>query len=338
MTIRTHLERLLHGRDLDESEAGDLLRGLCDPAVDREVKAAVLVALRLKGETAEEVRGIALAMRSMAVPVDVDGPIVDTCGTGGDGTGSLNVSTAAALVVAACGLPVAKHGNRSVSSRSGSADVLGALGVPLPADPGAAVEGLRERGFAFLYAPSFHPAMAHLGPVRRALGVRTVMNLVGPLTNPARPSHQLIGACDEGVAELLADALAGMPVERAFVVHGSGFDEATPVGPFLRFDVDGGQVTRERIDPLEYGIPRCTPEALRGGTPAENAAALRDLVAGAKGAYRDAVVLNAALALECAGKASGRAAAEQAQAALDDGAVQALLETLKTGEVARVAG
>lgn len=317
--------RLLRREHLTEGEAGALLARLCDPETPDSVRAGILVALRAKGETADEVRGLAIAMRAAALPVAVDG-VVDTCGTGGDGSGSVNLSTAAALVVAAAGVPVAKHGNRAVSSRSGSADVLEALGIPLTRDPGTAVRRLAAHGFVFLFAPAFHPVTHTLAEVRRALGTRTVMNLLGPLTNPARPSFQLIGAPDPAVAAILAHAAVGL-VRRAFVVHGTpGWDEATPVGPFLRLRVDGEQVVEETIDPRSYGIPRCTADDLAGGDAADNAAILSRVFAGERGPVHDAVVLNAALVLELAGREHPLA---DARHALDSGAVQRLVEALR---------
>ena len=213
-------------------------------------------------------------------------------GTGGDGSGSLNLSTGAALVAAAAGVPIVKHGNRSVSSKSGSADVLEALGIRLPQTPAAARRRCStRRSFTFLFAPNFHPAMKAIAPVRRALGIRTVFNLLGPLTNPAAPPFGLIGAFDLPTARLLADALAGMPIQRAFVVHGEpGWDEATPVGPFVVFDVRPGFVRRERRDPAHYGIPRCTAADLAGGDAATNARAIEAVLLGQdRGPHRDAL-------------------------------------------------
>jgi len=215
------LNRLLANEDLAESEAADLMRLLADEEVPQAMSAALLIALRIKGETPEEVRGFATAMRELARSMDLPGGLqaVDIVGTGGDGSGSVNISTGTALLAAACGLPVVKHGNRSVSSKSGSSDVLEALGLPLPDSPEVAVACVTECGFAFLFAPFFHPAMKAIAPVRGALGVRTVFNILGPLTNPARPPFNLIGAFDLPTARLMADTLVGMPIERAFVIQ-----------------------------------------------------------------------------------------------------------------------
>ena len=327
------VERVLDGQNFSVEEAGSLLDLLIDADEAPELKGALLGAMRARGESAEEVRGLALAMRAMAttLPRDPDVAIVDTCGTGGDGSQSLNVSTGAALLAAACGLRVAKHGNRSVSSRSGSADVLEQLGIPIDLAPGVAAERLARDGFAFLFAPHYHPATGRVVPVRRALASRTVFNVLGPLTNPAAPEFQLIGAWSATVAALMADALSGMPQRRAFVVHGApGWDEATPCGEFLRLDVHEGKVHREMIDPADFGIQRCRPEELAGGDPGENALRLAAVLrAEEKSPYRDAIVLNTALVLEVAGEALdlGTGVARAAEA-LDSGDAAALLDRL----------
>jgi anthranilate phosphoribosyltransferase len=332
-TGRALLERLLAREDLGEDDGARLLGVLTDADVPDALKAGLLVALRAKGETGTELRGMALAMRRAAVPVPLPAGLhaVDTCGTGGDGRGSFNVSTAAALVVAAAGVPVVKHGNRSVSSRSGSADLLDALGVRLAATPHDALRQLAALGFTFLFAPAFHPATAAVMPARRALGVRTAFNLLGPLTNPAAPAVQLVGAFSATAARCLADALSGMPIARAVVVHGDGgWDEATPCGRFLRLDVTPGRVDEAEVDPHDaYGVPRATEAELAGGDAADNAARLRSIVGGERSAVRDAVLINAALALEVAGAAPDPASAfALAAAALDDGRAAALLDGL----------
>lgn len=330
--MREQLEQLLDGQDLDERGARALLDGLTDLDGHDAVKGAVLAALRTKGETAEEVRAFANRMRERARPFESNvGGLVDTCGTGGDGSGSVNLSTAAALVVASLGHPVAKHGNRSVSSKSGSADVLEAMGIRLPEGPVDAARSLESTGFTFLFAPHFHPAMAGVMPVRRALKTRTVFNLLGPLTNPARPAFQVIGTFSEASAALVADTLAGMALERAFVVHGAlGWDEATPIGPFQLWDVRPGEGVRHKeVDPAQaYGVPRCSPGDLAGGDAEHNAGLLGEAFAGRKGPIRDAIALSAGLVLELLGKASGRDAVSMAEAALDNGAVEALLHKL----------
>jgi len=303
--LREILERLLQRRDLQQAEAGELLVALTDAAVAPAMSGALLAALRSKGITPDEVRGFAGAMRSLARKPQLPpgAPAIDIVGTGGDASGSFNMSSAAALLVAAMGLRVIKHGNRSVSSRSGSADLLEALGVPMPLDEKAAGDCLAATGFTFLFAPHYHPAMKEVAPVRRALGVRTVFNLLGPLTNPAEPPFGLIGAYSPDAARLMADTLAGMPIQRVFVIHGDpGWDEATPVGPFELYDVQPGKVTREVRDPLDLGIQRCTAADLAGGDAEHNAAGLRAVFAGRdQGPHCDAIVLNAALALEVTG-------------------------------------
>jgi len=328
------LELLLAGTDLDESLAASTMEALAAADCPPALAGAVLTALRMKGETAREIRGFAGAMRALARrPQDthVEG-MADIVGTGGDASGSLNLSTGAALLAAACGVPVMKHGNRSVSSKSGSADVLESLGMTLPLDEQAASRCLTETGFSFLFAPYYHPAMKSLAAVRRDMGVRTVFNILGPLTNPASPPFGLIGAFSPEMAELMAQSLAGTDIRRVFVVHGDpGWDEATPVGPFLLFDVTAGKVERTVRDPLEWGLPRCDPSALRGGDAAHNAERIRAVFEGREhGAHRDALVLGAALALELTDRAgSTTEAVMTASAALDDGAAADILERLR---------
>lgn len=328
------LEQLLAGDDLSESQAADLMRALTDHEMAPAMSAALLVALRAKGETAAEVRGFAKAMRGLARPFELpaDCMAVDMVGTGGDGSGSLNLSTGASLVAAACGLPIVKHGNRSVSSRSGSADVLEALGVALPRDPAEARALFDATGFTFLFAPHFHPATKAVGPVRGALGVRTVFNILGPLTNPAAPPHGVIGAFDLPTARLMADTLSGMPIQRYFVVHGEpGWDEATPLGPVTVFDVKPGIVRRQKRDPIHYGIPRCTAGDLAGGDAAFNASAIEAVLTGRDtGPHRDALILGAGLALDLSGRVRGlRRAIDRARRTLESGGGAVLLERLR---------
>ena len=327
------LETLVAGRDLTESEAGELLVALTDPECPGPLAGALLAALRSKGETAEEIRGLANAMRGLArdpgLP-DIAG-MTDVVGTGGDGSGSLNLSTGGALLAAACGVPIVKHGNRAVSSKSGSADTLEALGLALPLDEAGARRVLEETGFTFLFAPHYHPAMKNVARIRAAMGIRTVFNILGPLTNPARPPFSLIGAFSPEMAALMADSLAGTDLERAFVVHGDpGWDEATPVGPYLLFDVRPGSVTRYERDPADVGLERCLPEALAGGDATHNAARISAVFRGEEaGPHRDALVLGAGLVLELTGRsetlAGGIAAAN---AAIDEGAAARLLAGL----------
>jgi anthranilate phosphoribosyltransferase len=331
--MKSLLDRLLDGGDLLESESADLLRALTEDTMPHPMAGAFLAALRLKGETAEEVRGFASAMRELSLSPDLGGGVdraVDVVGTGGDGSGSLNLSTGAALLAAACGQPVVKHGNGSVSSRCGSADVLRELGLEVPLDERGAGRCLTATGFTFLFAPHYHPAMRALAPVRRAMGVRTVFNLLGPLTNPAAPPFLVAGAYSEPAALLIAETLSGMDIERGFVIHGApGWDEATPVGPFVLFDVRRDRVQRQVRDPAAFGVPRCSPEELAGGDAPENARRLRFALSGGRGPDRNAIVLGAALALEVTGRepdlVHGLAAAEQA---IESGTAAKLLTDL----------
>ena len=327
------LDRLLDGQNLTEREAGALLVALTAPELSPAVAGAVLAALRVKGVTAAELRGFAVAMRALARKPRLPSPLraVDIVGTGGDKSGSLNLSTGAALLAAACGVPVVKHGNRSISSRAGSADVLEALGLALPLDERRAGECFAATGFTFLFAPHYHPAMKALAPVRAVLGVRTVFNILGPLTNPAEPPFHVIGAYDLPTAELMAQALAGMRIERALVVHGAeGWDEPTPIGPFEVFDVRAGEVRREQRDPADYGLAPCTSADLAGGDAAQNARALQRILTGEQqGAQRDALLLGAALALEVTGvEPAPRLGVARAAQAIDSGAAKALLAQL----------
>ncbi|MGI9233542.1 MAG: anthranilate phosphoribosyltransferase [Woeseiaceae bacterium] len=324
------LDGLLDGHSLSEQQAHDLMHKLADGDLAPALAGALLAGLRAKGETAEEIRGFANAMRELAVhPRIPDGaPTVDTVGTGGDGSGSLNLSTGTGLLAAACGSRVVKHGNRSVSSRSGSADMLECLGMPLPLLEDAAVSCLAATNFTFLFAPAYHPAMKAVVPIRAALSTRTVFNILGPLTNPAAPPFQLIGAYSKDAAKLMADALAGMPIERAFVVHGEpGWDEATPAGDFWLFDVRPGSVTETKRSPTDYGMRQCQPEELAGGDAEHNAKELTRVFSGEdKGAHRDALLMGASLVLEVQGEAKDPVeGVSQAAAAIDDGRAKALL-------------
>ncbi|MEW6746532.1 MAG: anthranilate phosphoribosyltransferase [Planctomycetota bacterium] len=327
------LERVLNGIDLSEAESEELLVALTHPELPPPLAGALLAALRAKGEKTSEIRGFARGMRRLALRPQLPNgvPFVDIVGTGGDGSGSVNISTGAALLAAACGLRVVKHGNRSVSSQCGSADLLEGIGLPIPLDERRAATCLAEVGFTFLFAPYYHPAMKALAPVRRSLGVRTVFNMLGPLTNPAEPKLQLIGAFSQRAAFLIAETLAGLPIGRAFVVHGEpGWDEPTPIGPFLLLEVRPGQVSCSSRDPKEYGLERCRPEDLRGGDAATNTTLLRQVFAGARNPHRDALVLSVGLVLELADAARNlHVGIKMAEDAIDDGRAQALLTRLE---------
>lgn len=301
--FKTYIAKVAAGTPLSFEEAREAFDIVMSGDATPSQIGGFLMALRTRGETVEEFAAAAAVMRARCNPVRAPEGAIDIVGTGGDASGSFNLSSAAALLVAAMGLRVIKHGNRSVSSRSGSADLLEALGLPMPLDGKAAGDCLAATGFTFLFAPHYHPAMKEVAPVRRALGVRTVFNLLGPLTNPAEPPFGLIGAYSTEAARLMADTLAGMPIQRVFVIHGDpGWDEATPVGPFELYDVQPGKVTREVRDPLDLGIQRCTAADLAGGDAEHNAACLRAVFEGRDtGPHCDAIVLNAALALEVAG-------------------------------------
>jgi anthranilate phosphoribosyltransferase len=346
MTPRQTLEMLLERRNLSEPQAGALLGILTDAELAPAMAGALLAALRAKGVTADELRGFADAMRSLArkplLPRAPDGrgiDAIDIVGTGGDVSGSLNLSTGAAMLAAACGLPVAKHGNRSISSRSGSADLVEALGLPMPLDEQRAGECFAATGFTFFLAPYYHPAMKAVGPVRAALGVRTVFNMLGPLTNPAAPRFLLVGAYDAAAAEVMAGTLAGTQIEHAWVVHGAaGWDEATPIGPFLAFDVRDNQVQRMEIDPAEFGIARCRTEHLAGGDAAYNLAALVDVLERRDaGPHLDALLLQCGMALMIAGRVSTIAAGmAKGREAIDSGLAGDWLNRLR--QFARGAG
>ena len=335
MSLRETLEHLLSGKSLSEAEAGDLLRALTAVDTPPALAGALLGALRSKGVTADELRGFARAMRALArVPNIRAAPrAIDIVGTGGDASGSFNLSTGAALLTAACGVDVVKHGNRSVSSKSGSADVLEQLGLKLPLDEAAAGACLAATRFTFLFAPHYHPAMKAVAPIRQALGVRTVFNILGPLTNPAAPLFQLTGAFDLPTAQLMADALSGLPIERAFVVHGAeGWDEPTPLGPFTVLDVRPGEVKAQVRSPSDYGLDLCGARDLAGGDAASNARALRAVLDGTdRGPHRDALLLGTALALEIVGRVDNpRDGVALARAAIDSGAGRKTLNALAT--------
>lgn len=329
------LESILDGKSLTEAQAASLMHEMARGDIAPALAGALLAGLRAKGETADEIRGFAIAMRELALhPAIPEGtPTVDTVGTGGDGSSSLNLSTGAALLAAACGARVVKHGNRSISSKSGSADVLERLGMSLPLDEQAVIDCLLATNFTFLFAPGFHPAMKAVMPVRAALGIRTVFNLLGPLTNPAAPPFQLIGAFSKEAAKLMAESLAGMQIRRVFVVHGEpGWDEATPIGAFILYDVHMGSVQQTVRTPEHYGLDRCAPGELIGGDAEHNASELRRVFEGKdKGPHRDALLMGTSLVLEVLGMArDATEGVEMAAAGIDSGAARKLLDDLKS--------
>jgi anthranilate phosphoribosyltransferase len=325
------LAKLVDGRILSADEAhaffAACLRGEPTPA---QVAAAV-TALRIRGETVEEITAFATAMREAARTLDHPYDAIDTCGTGGDGQHTFNISTAAALVLAGAGLKVAKHGNRAMSSKSGSSDVLSVLGVNLQASPAQQRRSLDEAGIAFLFAPAYHGAMRHVGPVRAEIGFRTVFNLLGPLSNPAGAKRQVMGVYDPRLLEPLAEVLGRLGATRAWTVHGQGLDELTTTGETEVAEWKDGTVRRFTVTPEDAGLPRADLAALRGGDAEENALALRALLDGATGAYRDIVLLNAAAALVVADRAADLAeGAALAAAVIDDGrAARALADLVE---------
>jgi anthranilate phosphoribosyltransferase len=331
--IQQALQQVLDGRDLTRAETrevmGEIMAGEATPAQI----GGFLVGLRAKGETADEIAGCAEAMRAHVLGVRPRREdLVDTAGTGGDGAHTINISTAAALVAAAAGAAVAKHGNRAVSSACGSADVLEALGFELEQEPERIARSIDELGFGFLFAPSHHPAMRHAAPVRKELATRTVFNVLGPLTNPAGARAQVVGVYSPELVRTIAEVLATLGARRAFVVHGAGgIDELSPVGENLVAEVVDGRVHERRLDPeSELGLPRCSVDELRGGSPSENAAAIREVFAGADGGRRSAILLNAAGAIAAAGHAEDlRAGLELARETIDSGAAAERLEQLR---------
>ncbi len=328
------LAKLTASLDLSAAEARAAMSDVfADRASDSQI-AAFIVALRMKGETVEELTGLVRAMLDVAEPVPMDeglrARLVDTCGTGGDRSGTVNVSTIAAFVVAGAGVPVAKHGNRAASSRAGSADVLEALGVRIDLGPEGVARCLAEANIGFCFAPRFHPAMRHAGPVRRELGITTVFNFLGPLANPTRPRHQVVGVSDGRMASRMAGVLAANGAVRALVVHGSdGLDELTTTGPSTVVWQEGGESETMTVDPAVLGFAPATRDQLSGGDAAANAASLRAVLSGDHGAHRDIAVLNAAAGLVAAGAAASfEDGVLQAGRSIDEGAAADALDRL----------
>jgi anthranilate phosphoribosyltransferase len=324
-----YLNRLARGESLSEPQAARAMELIMrDEATPIQI-AGFITALRVKGETVDEIAGMARTARELATPIQVEdaGSLLDTCGTGGDGSGSFNISTLAAIVAAACGARVAKHGNRASSSTCGSADVLEALGVRIDLAPEAVAACIRQAGIGFLFAPVFHPSFRFATLPRRELGIRTIFNVLGPLCNPAGARRQALGVPEPGLAGKMADVLDRLGVERALVFHAEGLDELSTAGPSLVIEMLDGQRRSYQLDATELGIPRASREDLRGGGPAENADIARRLLEGASGPRRDVVLLNASAALRAAGIARNwREGMALAGEALDQGRAAAVLE------------
>lgn len=326
------LKQVIAGQDLSREDTENLFGSLMDGGWSDVHKTGLLVALATKGEVASEIAGAALAMRGRVVQIPHGrDDVVDTCGTGGDGKGTFNISTAAAIVAAAAGVPIAKHGNRSVSSRSGSADVLEELGVRIAVSPETAARGVNEIGIAFLFAPGLHPAMKEVMPVRKGLGVRTIFNVLGPLTNPAGAKRQVMGVYSRSLVDVIGEVQRELGAEHALVVHGSdGLDEITTTGPTAIAEVHNGELKTWELDPRDLGIDLAKPEELQGGTPQENAEALRDVLEGQQGPFADITALNAGAAIYVSGLAGSlREGYEKADQALIGGAAQGKLEELR---------
>ena len=332
--LREPLRLVVDGVHLSRAQAAAAIEEMLSGNVPLTQMAALLVALRMKGETADEIAGAASALRARAQNVQISAArrahLIDTCGTGGDGAHTFNISTAAAFVAAAGGASVAKHGNRAVSSKCGSADVLAALGVELELTPAGVAACIEETGIGFLFAPRHHAAMRHVAPVRKELGLRTLFNLLGPLANPAGARRQLLGVYAGALVPVLARTLVDLGCDRAFVVHGSGgLDEISPAGPTRVAEVRGGEVAEYEVSPQEFGLLPCKLDELRGGDATENAALLREVLSGAPGGKRTAVLLNAGAALAAAGLVEEIAEGiDRAKELIDSGAALAKVDGL----------
>jgi len=327
--FKATLARLAAGERLNEAESAEAFDVMMSGNATPSQMGAFLMALRLRGETVAEITGAARTMRAKALPIDAPPGAIDTVGTGGDNAGTFNISTAAAIVVAGAGVTVAKHGNRNFSSKSGSADILSALGVNLDADVGAVQRAMREAGIGFLMAPKYHSAMRHVGPTRVELGMRTIFNLLGPISNPAGAKRQLVGVFAAAWVRPIAEVLGKLGSERAWVVHGDGLDELTTTGISFVAELNNGKVETFEVTPEQAGLKRAALAALKGGEPAENAAKLRAILAGEEGPVTDIVLLNAAAALIIAGKAADlRAGVALAAKSIQSGAAKRALDKL----------
>ncbi|MEA2452989.1 MAG: anthranilate phosphoribosyltransferase [Actinomycetota bacterium] len=324
------ITQLLGGDHLDEDQAAAAMTDIMDGVATPAQIAGFVIALRAKGETVDELVGLVKTMRSFSEKVQVSGDLLDTCGTGGDRTGTFNVSTAAALVCAGAGVKVAKHGNRAASSRCGSADVLEALGVKIDLPPDEVATCIEEAGIGFCFAPVFHPAMRHTAVPRRELGVATIFNFLGPLTNPAGATRQALGVADPRMVDIMVEALSRLGSERVLAFHGAGgLDELSTAGPSYVVELNHSTITRWTIDPAELDLPPAGIEALAGGTADENAAEIRSVLDGTTGPKRDVVVLNAAAGLVAAGRTDDIAGGlTVAQEAIDSGSATEALDRL----------
>jgi len=328
--IKEAIATLVTGRSLSVDQAESAMTEIMNGEVTPAQFGAFVTALRMKGETSEEIAGMAKVMRAKAIQVHADGSVVDTCGTGGDNASTFNISTAAAFVVAGAGLKVAKHGNRAASSQCGSADVLEALGVKIEMNAQQVERCLKEVGIGFMYAPSFHPAMKYAGPPRREIGIRTVFNILGPLTNPAHAQAQVLGVAEASLTEKMAVVLRTLGCRHALVVHGEdGLDEITITGKTQVREVEGDRIKMYSVSPEDFGFSRTSLEDIKGSTPSENAASVRRILAGAAGPQRDVVLMNAAAAIVAGDKArSLPEGARLAAEAVDSGRALDKLEQL----------
>ncbi|HWG79132.1 MAG TPA: anthranilate phosphoribosyltransferase [Stellaceae bacterium] len=323
------LAKLAAGQRLSEDESAQAFDRMMSGDATPAQMGAFLMALRLRGETVEEITGAARTMRAKAAHITAPAGAIDTVGTGGDGVGTFNISTAAALVVAGCGVPVAKHGNRAFSSKSGAADILAALGVNIDAEAAVVERAISDAGIGFLMAPRYHSAMRHVGPTRVELGTRTIFNILGPLSNPAGARRQLVGVFAPNWVRPVADVLGKLGSERAWVVHGGGLDELTTTGTTLVAELKDGKVSSFEVTPEDAGLPRARLDDIKGGDPAANAAHMTQLLDGRRGPLRDIVLLNSAAALIVAGRARDlRQGADQAADAIDQGKARRVLEKL----------
>jgi anthranilate phosphoribosyltransferase len=336
--VRSALATVVDGGRLSLDDARAAMGAVMDGEATPAQLAALLVALRMRGETVDELAGFAAAMRDRVLRVEAPAGAIDVVGTGGDRSGTFNISTTAALVVAASGIPVAKHGNRAITSRAGAADVLEALGVRVDHSPESAAISLREHGFAFLFAPTFHPAMRHAGPTRRELGIRTAFNLLGPLTNPAGVERQVLGVGDSAAAARIAEVARRLGTVRTVVVHGDAVDELPLDGSGVIHDVTPDGIATWPVLPESVGLASAPLEALAGGSPTENAALLEAVLDGAPGPRRDAALLNAAAGFLAAGRVTDLAAGvDLARTTLDGGRPRALLAALRADALAAAA-